>query len=270
MFKFFSFNHRLFSAEQINISPVSSAVLYGKGIFSTVAVYNSAPFLWEKHWRRLVENARRLEINLAEFSEKQTEKSLLELIEQNKIKNARARITFFDESPANIWKAGEIRKTSLLIIAAEFKKNVEELSLTVSSYLINSTSPLANLKSCNYLENVLAFQKAKSEGYDEAVRLNEKGEIVSACLANIFWIKANKIFTPPIETGALHGTMREFIMENFEICEEKAGLEILENADAVFLTSAGIGARRVKNLNERRYKSSEIFEQIKIIIPNLF
>jgi 4-amino-4-deoxychorismate lyase len=115
------------------------------------------------------------------------------------------------------------------------------MNLTVSPYRINSTSPIANTKSCNYLEKIIALEEAKNLGFDEAICLNEKDEISSAIMANIFWVKNNKIFTPSLETGCLAGTIREFLLENFEINEVKARLAEIENADEIFLSSSGIG-----------------------------
>ena len=95
------------------------------------------------------------------------------------------------------------------------------MTLTVSPYRINSKSPLAGVKSCNYLENILAWEAAKAHGFDEAIRLNEKGEIASACLANVFWKKNGEIFTPPLETGCLKGTTRGYVLENLAAAEKK-------------------------------------------------
>ena len=126
----------------------------------------------------------------------------------------------------------------------------DKLRLTVSPFLVNSTSPLAGIKSCNYLENILALEEAKKRGFDEAVRLNERGEIVAACLANIFWRKNEQLFTPSLATGCLAGTTREFVLENETGFETKAGLEVLKNADEIFLTSAGLGICKISELVE--------------------
>ena len=91
------------------------------------------------------------------------------------------------------------------------------------------------------------------------MRLNERGEIASAATANIFWVKDGRIYTPPIETGCLAGTMREFLMENFTI-EEKIISKIISieeflNADEIFLTSSGIGVKSVKNRDDKTFIS---------------
>ena len=69
MHKFISFNRQILPAEQDLISPISSAALYGKGIFTTLAIYNAKPFLWEKHWRRLLTHSAKLNIDLTNFDE---------------------------------------------------------------------------------------------------------------------------------------------------------------------------------------------------------
>ena len=254
MHSFVSFNNHFFSAEQININAVSSAALYGRGIFTTLAVYDSEPFLWEKHWRRLNDNAAKIGINLSGHSQESVKNSLTETIKQNQIENARARITFFDESPGKIWTFDAENKTSLLIQTADIKEPKEDLSLTVSPFLTNSTSPIAGVKSCNYLENILALENAKN--FDEAVRVNERGEIVSACMANIFWKKDGKFYTPGLKTGCLAGTMRELFMEKHEVFEVEENLETLQDAEAIFLTSAGIGIVGISRFHAQN-RSSE-------------
>lgn len=238
---FIAFNQKIISAENAFISAVSSAALYGKGIFTTVAVHDSIPFLWEKHWRRLSENASQIRINVSEFHEEQTRNALLEIIEKNNLKRGRARLTFFDESASWVWQAKRQPKTNFLIQTAEFRPVAETLRLTVSPFRVNTKSPLVGVKSCNYLENILAFEDARAKGFDEAIRFNERDEIVSGCLANIFWKKDDRVFTPPLETGCLKGTTRGFVLDNFAVEERKAKITELFEADEIFLTSAGIG-----------------------------
>ncbi len=240
MHRFISFNRQILFAENAFLSAASVAALYGRGIFTTVAVYNSKPFLWEKHWRRLIENSQKIGMYLSEFSEETVENQLSEIIIKNNFTRGRARLTFFDESQTSLWQTNSKRKTNLLVQTGNFRKIKNNLRLTISPFRVNSTSPLAGIKSCNYLENILSLEDAKVKGFDEAIRLNEKGEIVSACLANLFWRKGVGIFTPSLETGCLKGTTREFVLENFTVEERKAELKELEKADEFFLTSAGI------------------------------
>ena len=238
-----SFNLQILPVENAFISAVSSAAFYGRGIFTSIAIYDAKPFLWKKHWHRLEEAGARLEIDLNDFNEDAVNAALRRLIAENKLENGRARLTFFDESAGRIWNLNADTGTSLFMTTAEFQKTGAEYLLTISPFPVNSKSPLAGIKSCNYLENLLALEEAGKRGFDEAIRLNEREEIVSASMANIFWVKDEEIFTPALETGCLKGTTREFLMENLAVRETTSKIGELFAADEIFLTSAGIGVR---------------------------
>lgn len=252
MRKFVFFDKKILSAVEISLSAVSSAALYGRGVFTTVAIYGKQLFLWEKHWKRLGENAEKIGLDFSGYRESEVKKSLFELIEKNQIADARARVTFFDESASRIWQFESGRKTKLLITMAAFRAPAENFRLTVSPFRINSASPLAGVKSCNYLENILALEEAEERGFDEAARLNERGEIASAGMANIFWFSDGNLFTSSLKTGCLAGTTREFVLENREVFEVEEKLEALEKAEAIFLTSAGLGIVRVSEFNQKK------------------
>lgn len=241
MHEFVNFNHRLLPAKNAFLQADSAAALCGRGIFTTVAIYNFQPFLWEKHWARLTAHAAKVGVDLSDFSASTTLESLLEIIEKNDFRTGRARLTLYDESPSLIWRGESPPKTNLLIQTADLRRIKHLVKLTVSPFPINSQSPLAGVKSCNYLENILAWEDAKSRGFDEAIRLNEKDEIVSACLANVFWKRNGECFTSSLATGCLDGTTRRYVLENQAVSETRASLNDLLEADEIFLTSAGIG-----------------------------
>lgn len=262
MHKFASFNNEITDASKIQLPAVSTAVFYGRGIFTTVAIYNSQPFQWVKHWRRLNGSAKAIGIDLPEIKEDQIARALSEIISINRIKSGRARISIFDQKQGGVWQIENSAETAFLITTADFRSFPNDLRMNVSPYPVNSKSPLAGIKSSNYLENLLSFEKAKKNGFDEAIRLNEKSETVSATMANVFWTRNKEIFTPSLETGALAGTTRAFVLENFRVREKTVSLEKLKDADEVFLTSAGLGIARVKEFEGRELKSSIAFSVI--------
>lgn len=263
MHKFLSFNHKITLASRTFLPAVSSATFYGRGIFTSLAIYNSKPFQWSKHWLRLTGNAKTIGIDLSEFTEEAVKNSLSDIIDRNNLEKGRARITFFDESASGIWQSGNAPRTSLLITSADFRAVPDNLRLTISPYQISSKSPLVNVKSCNYLENLLIFEEAGKRGFDEAIRLNEKNEVVTAAMANVFWTRNEEIFTPAPETGALDGTTRNFILENFPAGEKRVSLDELKAADEIFLASAGIGIARAESLEKRNFKQTKVFIKIR-------
>ena len=260
MHGFVSLNSQISPATDAKISAISSAALYGRGVFTTLAVFDSKPFLWEKHWRRLNEHSKTLGMSLENFSEEHVVASLGALLKKNKVIDGKCRITFFDETPSRIWNQDHEKAPSVLMQTSDFRQIPSNSSVNISPYRINSSSPITGVKSCNYLENILAFETAANSGFDEAIRLNERGEVVSFCMANIFWTEANggKLFTPSLKTGCMAGTTRELIIERYEVVEVEKDVEgFLRDAEKVFISSAGIGVVQISDIAERRLNSED-------------
>ena len=265
MHEFVSFNGEISPNSDVSHSATSNASLYGKGVFTTIAIRDSKPFLWKLHWRRLTRDAGKLGIDLSNYAMDEVLHLLESLIETNRCDNGRCRITFFDDSPSRIWTDIAERATSLLIQTADLKVLEEPVILGISPYTIKSDSPTVGLKSCNYMENVLAIEEARSRGFFEAIRVNEKNEIVSAAMANVFWAKDGMLLTPSLKTGCLAGTTREYVLEKLEVNEVEAEPNVLKKADSIFLSSAGIGIVQVGKFNDREfdYKPHEVMSVLR-------
>lgn len=255
MHKYVHFDGQIVQASGAAIPAVTNAALYGKGVFTTLAIYDGQPFIWKKHWRRLCENGNKISIDLSAHSEENVRTRLGEILEKNKVANSRARITFFDGSSGKIWADEKQPKTTLLITTGEFRPLNEDLRLTISAYRINTHSPLTGVKSCNYLDKMLALDEAKARGFDEAIQINERGFIVSAIMANVFWLKDSTLYTPTLKSGCLAGTTRELVLENMHCEEVEETIETLYSAEHIFLTSAGLGVVEAKEFSKRKLET---------------
>jgi branched-chain amino acid aminotransferase len=254
MHQFVSFNNKLVRSDKAGVPAVSSAALYGKGVFTTIAIHDGKPFLWEKHWERLQRDAARVGIHIWEYPAETVAADLAGLIEKNSVKNGRARVTFFDERGGEAWPVDTTRETSLLITTGDARPVPGSFKVTVSPYVLNSRSPLAGVKSCSYLENLLALDEARGRGFDEAIKLNERGLIASASMANIFWRTRGQLYTPGLASGCLAGTTRGFVIEKLGAIETDAGLEVLERVDAIIFTSAGLGMIEAADFDGREFE----------------
>ena len=248
------FNGKIVETADALIPAMSAAAMYGRGVFTTIAVYDGEPFLIDKHWRRLGDNAKKLGIDV-EVSFEQIESWLRQLLEANGDSDCRARVTLFDSASTSLWTGMSVTGTDVLIITGETRNVPTEFRLDISKFPINSRSPFAGVKSCNYLEHLIAYEDAKRRDFDEAIRLNERGEVTSAAMSNILWLRNGELFTPRLETGCLAGTTREFILENLNVREVCVGLDELKSADAIFVCSAGIGVRQAGSLNDKQFRS---------------
>jgi branched-subunit amino acid aminotransferase/4-amino-4-deoxychorismate lyase len=254
-------NKSMVEATKARVAPVSSAMLYGRGVFTTVAIYNSQPFRWSKHWQRLTTHAAKLAVDYTGCTEKNVGEALQKLIAVNRVRDGRARVIMLARSGRDIWKTKSpgTKKTDLLIMTGDPQKvSANGLSLAVSPYRVNTSSPLSGIKSLNYLDHVLSWEEAQSRDFDEAVVLNERGEIVSATTANLFWAKDGTIHTPVLSTGALAGITRECVIEIankhfIPLLEGIYEMGDLTDADEIFLTSSSLGVAPVTTFDFRRY-----------------
>lgn len=256
-------NDELLDGASARLAAITPATLYGRGVFTTLAVHNGHPFLWQEHWARLMLHADLAKVSRSLIDEETTRARLDRLIKANKVREGRARITLLSNAGREgFWSLkdeGEAPETLLLIMTGEpHAPPAEAIALTVSPYRINTLSPLAGVKSVNYLEHIIALEEARARDFHEAVVMNERGEVVSATMANIFWVRDGTLHTPALQTGALAGTTRARILE----LAEDLGIPIVEgvnelaqvgDANEIFLTSAGLGLCIVTTFDFHHY-----------------
>ena len=270
-------NKTMVEATKARVAPVSSAMLYGRGVFTTVAIYNSQPFHWSKHWQRLTTHAAKLNVDYTGCTENGVGDALRKLIAVNQVKDGRARVIMLARTGRDIWKTRMpgTKKTDLLIMTGDPQKVAASgLSLAVSPYRANTFSPLVGIKSLNYLDHVLSWEEAQSRDFDEALVLNERGEIVSATTANLFWASNGTLHTPALSTGALAGITRECVLEIankhfMPVLEGVYEMPDLTDADEIFLTSSSVGVAPVTTFDFRRYTVGSLTEIIRQNYQNL-
>jgi 4-amino-4-deoxychorismate lyase len=253
----------MLNAAKARIAPVSSAMLYGRGVFTTIAIYQGEPFFWPEHWDRLTHHAGQLKISCDECTRDSVLTALKKLIAVNRVRDGRARVILLARPSTQVWQAKPPgpRQTDLLILTADPQKvPATGVSIAVSPYRFNSFSPLAGIKSLNYLDHVMSWEEAHARDFDEAVMLNERGEIVSATMANIFWVKEGTVYTPALSTGALAGVTRSCVIQLASkhfvpLIEGIYSMQDLTEADEIFLTSAGLGMAIVTTFDFRSYST---------------
>lgn len=228
------------------VSVFDHGLLYGDGVFEGIRFYNGRVFRLEEHIERLWDSARSICLEIPIGRGEMTE-ALLETIRQNGLNEGYIRLVV-TRGVGNLGlNPMQCKRPSIIIIAttiALYPKEVCEKGLTVVTCATRRTSPAAlnpAVKSLNYLNNVMARIEANLAGADEALMLNEAGNVAECTADNVFIIKRGNIFTPPISAGALRGITRSVV---FDIAAE-LGLKITETditrhdvfiADECFLT----------------------------------
>ena len=111
----------------------------------------------------------------------------------------------------------------------------------------NERSPLTKVKALSCLDNVLARREAAARGADEALLSNTAGHLVCASAANLFLVLDDALVTPNVASGALPGTVREFVATELapqvgvDVVKRVVRPEELHAASEGFLTSALLG-----------------------------
>ena len=120
-----------------------------------------------------------------------------------------------------------------------------------------SVDAFSNLKSANYLGYAMGALWAKENKLNDALILNSYDRVCDATIANVFWVKESKIYTPPLSEGAIAGVMRRIIINaRQDITESLLTEDILKDADEVFLTNVITGIRWVKQFRKKTYTNN--------------
>ena len=110
----------------------------------------------------------------------------------------------------------------------------------------------------SWLNNVWHLAEAQSQGWNEVVLLNERGEVAECTTANIFCVKDGKVATPPLSSGCLEGVTRGLLLElaplgGVTLTEQTLTPEDLYAADEVFITSTNRSLLGVSEIAGHKY-----------------
>ncbi len=235
-----------YNKSEAKVSVFDHGFLYGDGIFEGIRAYNGRIFKCKEHIDRLYQGAKAIDLNIPLSKTEMTE-ALLETCRKNNIKDGYIRLIVsrgigdLGLSPAKCPKASVvIIADSIVLYPAEmYEKGMKVI--TASTRRNNPASLDPQIKSLNYLNNILAKIEANRAGVPEAIMLNTMGVVCECTGDNIFIIKDNVIYTPPIYVGALDGITRAVAIElaekmGYKVIEKEFTLFNLYNADECFFT----------------------------------
>lgn len=236
----------LFDEADAKVSVFDHGLLYGDGIFEGIRFYNGRVFRMEEHMDRLWESARSICIEIP-MSRRELDEALLDTIRQNGLRDGYVRL-IVTRGVGNLGlNPVQCKRPSVIIIASTIALYAEEVyrhGLTVVTVATRRMGPATlnpAIKSLNYLNNVLARIEANLANADEALMLNDAGNIAECTADNVFIVKRGQIMTPPITAGALRGITRAVVFDiaaelGIKISEPDLTRHDLYIADEAFLT----------------------------------
>ena len=225
---------------------IDSGIFFGRGVFETILLKGRPHFLSE-HIKRL-----NFGIEVLSIGEPIDSELVLDIINKNKLDNLALKVI--------------VTEKNIIFTTRNIKYKEEDyikgFKVKISENIRNSKSSITYIKSLNYLDNLLEYEKANIEGFIEALFLNENSMLSEGCTTNVFIIKNNNIYTPLEKCGLLKGVVREFVLQNFDVYEKEISKEELLDADEVFLTNSLVGIIKVSEIEGKKY-SCKIIDEIR-------
>lgn len=265
-------NGKLIATADAMIAADNGAFRYGIGLFETMLVQNGQIRLSSYHWQRLFSGMRQLYFEVPVlFTAAMLEAEVLRTVKRNNLyAYCRVRLQVYaggggifgegPQKPHYVIECYSLPEDNRLI-------NTNGLVVGVATDVAKGTDSLSNLKSANSLMYAIAARQAKQNKWNDALVFNTQGHVIESAIANLFWVKEGKVYTPPLTDGCIAGVMRRYIIEQLPGVEERTlTLSELLQADEVMLTNAIKGVRWVSNIDDKRYGC----EAIKRIFATLF
>ncbi len=255
------FNGKLVDEADVRISVFDHGLLYGDGIFEGIRVYKSSVFELKTHIERLYKSAKAIRLPIS-FSQSELTGAVEEAVKANNITNGYIRLVVTRGAGDLGLNPFTCRDSCVFIIADTiqlYPKELYEKGIKVISATTVRNHPLAippQVKTLNYLNNILAKIEALDNNVPEAIMYNHEGYVAEATGDNVFIVRDGVVYTPPVEAGSLEGITRNIVIklaekENIKVTEKNLTRCDLYICDEFFLTGTAAEVISVVEIDGR-------------------
>ena len=231
--------------DQAKISVFDHGFLYGDGVFEGIRAYNGRVFRLKEHLDRMYDSAKTIDLH-PPLSKDELAEVICELLRKNKLDNAYIR-PIISRGVGDLGLDPRKCKTpSVIVIATSwgamygdlYDKGLRAITVSVRRNPAEALPP--NVKSLNYLNNILAKIEANYKGGDEAIFFDTNGYISEGSGDNLYVVKNGEILTPATLNN-LRGVTRMVLIEiarslGITVREQNLGYFDLYSADEVICT----------------------------------
>ena len=252
-----SINGRIVSGKEARISVYDNSLLYAEGLFETFLAIDDRLAFSKEHFIRLRKGARLLGLKLS-TPESKLEMWLKKTARAHPARLKRLRLTVTGGESA-VW-TGKRGSSQVICSAIEHQFDNSPLKLYAPESKIDESLVFNRIKTISYGAKAAALREAQKNKCDDALLINNSGNISELTSANIFWTKNNKIYTPPVTAGCLEGVTRKLILSEarknrWQIIEKNCSLKELKSAGEVFSSSSLRLVRAVGEIRAKNYKA---------------
>ena len=264
------FDGELVDADEIAVRPFTHALHYGSGVFEGIRAYETprgtGVFRLHDHLKRFFVSAGVYGLNIP-YSIEALTAAIFETLHANAFASGYIRpLAYFGEKGISLAPAFNC-PTHVLIalrpLAGSLLGEAEGVRATMSLWQKTpSRSMPSTVKACgHYMNSILALQDAQRRGFDEAILLNDRGEVAEGTGENIFVVRDGRLRTNDASADVLEGITQDTVVQlardrGFEVEIGRITPTELFAADEVFFTGTAAEVVPVLAIDERRFPSA--------------
>ncbi len=245
--------------------------LFGDSVYEVFRTYSGVGFLYDEHWARLGNSARLIHMEVGYSGEtflEEVRRTIVASRAPQSREDVYVRyIVTRGDGPVDLVPPRQVRSRFVVIVneapSWDPKFYSEGVTLAVPRVRRNPSNALdPNIKSGNYLNNVLGIIEARAMDADDCVLLNDQGLATESSTSNIFFVVGERLVTPFQRAGNLIGLTKKTLLgvcrdEGIDAAETAIGVGDMREASECFLTSS---TREIMPVRSLRLQSSEVFE----------
>jgi branched-chain amino acid aminotransferase len=181
----------------------------GDGVFEAMKAEGRAVYLMDEHLHRLFTSAERIELK-SPFNPNQMKEVILETLRSANQDNAMIRL-YLSRGPGNfsVNPYDSVASQFYVVVSKLVPPSPEKYEKGVvigKSAVPVKPSWMAQVKSCNYLPNVLMKKEAVDRGLDFVIGVDTQGNITESATENIMIVDKHGVLTHPVLDQILKGT----------------------------------------------------------------
>ena len=235
------------------VSVLDHGFTVGDGVFETLRVAEGQPFALTRHLARLRASASAMGMPDPDDSVvREAVRDVIDFNDSPSMPVGRLRITYTAGRAPLGSDRGDAVPTLVVATAAP---TVWPSTTTIATvpWTRNEKAATAGVKSTSYADNVVALAWAHDRGASEAVFANTQGELCEGTGTNVFVVVDGRVLTPPLTSGCLAGVTRDLVIEWFGAREVDLPIDVLHEADEVFVTSSTRNVHPVVRADHREW-----------------
>ena len=268
-------NGKLIPFKNAKVHVLTHALHYSTAVFEGIRCYNtpngSAIFRLPEHVDRFFNSAKMYGMKMR-YSKKQISNAIIKTVKTSGLKECYIRpLAYYGYGTMGLtptlnkvdvsiacwkWKMGESK-------AGKFSGAKCKISKWIR--IDSKSQPMQSKSAANYSNAALARVEALKNGYDEAIMLNNKGNVAEGSAENIFVVKNGIIKTPPLDADILNGITRNSVIqlikkERMKLVEKNITVNELLKADEVFMTGTAAEVKSVTKIDKNSIGNGDVGE----------